>query len=150
MPSLFERVGRSLTRKKPEIVISSKDSARTALEGFEQVSPNDVKGYVPTESKSPVTEKTPGVFQAFLRSKSPSRADPSRYDRAPHLSLHLPNLSEGGSSIKEKLSIVFEPAPDPTYTDEVIAAKRLTTSETLALVQKTASVITQRGKISDL
>ena len=146
MPSLLERVGRSLTRKKPEIITSNRDSGGTALEGFEPVSPSDVKGYVATDSIDPTKEKGSGVLQSFLRSKSPSRTDPSRYDRAPHLSLNLPELSEGGSNIREKLSIVFEQQPDPAYTDEVLASRRLTTSETLNLVQKTASIITQKGK----
>lgn len=146
MPSLLERVGRSLTRRKPEVVTSPRDSTGTGLEGFESVSPNDAKGYVAPSPKSPTSEKPPGMLQTLLRAKSPSRADPARYDRAPHLSLHLPELSEGGSSIKEKLGIVFEHSPDPQFNEEALAARRLNTSETLSLVQKTSSVITRKGR----
>lgn len=152
MPSLLERVGRSLTRKKPEVNTNNRDSGGTALEGFQQISPNDVKGYVPPISAtSPSQEKSQGAFQSFLRSKSPQRnAAPLQQTpaRAPLLSLHLPGLSENASaSSKDKLGIEFEPRPDPAYSDDVIAAKRLNTAETLSVVQKTSSALIQGGEI---
>jgi hypothetical protein len=148
MPSLLERVGRSLTRKKPEIITNKRDSAGTALEGFETVSPNDVEGYVPPSATSPSQEKSQGAFQSFLRAKSPTRNAAQQPPKAPLLSLQLPELSGAGSSgVREKMGIVFEHQPDPAYTDEVVAAKRLTTAETLFLVQKTASALTQKGMI---
>ncbi|KAG8833495.1 hypothetical protein FRC17_010607 [Serendipita sp. 399] len=147
MPSLFERVGRSLTRKKPEINTETRNSADTALSGFEQISPSDAKGYVPQEPRSPTKEKSSNALQTFLRSKSPSRKDapPIVVKRAPLLSLHLPDLTDGGSSVKEKLGIVFEDPPDSSFSDETVAAKRLTTAETLVLVQKTSSALVHRG-----
>jgi hypothetical protein len=148
MPSLLERVGRSLTRKKPEIVTSNRDSAGTALEGFEHISPRDTKGYIPPEPKSPTTEKVQNAFQSFLRSKSPTRREHQPVLRVPQLSLHLPDLSEGGTSITEKLGLGFEHPPDPSYSDEVLAARRLTTAETLKLIQKISSALIQRGTIS--
>lgn len=148
MPSLLERVGRSLTRKKPEIITNNRDSVGTALEGFQAVSPEDVKGYVPPSATSPSHEKSQGAFQSFLRAKSPSRNAAPQPPKAPPLSLHLPELSETGSSgAKENMGIVFEHQPDPAYTDEVVSAKRLSAVETLFLVQKTSSALTQKGKI---
>jgi hypothetical protein len=135
-----------LTRKKPEIITSSRDSGQSALEGFEPVSPSDVKGYeFETKLEYPTAEEDPRVLQSSLRSRPLSRIDQSGYDRAPRLSLHLPELNEGGISIGEKFGMLFDQQPDPTYTDEVLGARRLTTSETLDLVQKTASIIIQRG-----
>lgn len=152
MPSLLERVGRSLTRKKPELNTNNRDSGGTALEGFQPISPNDVKGYVPPISAtSPSQEKSSGAFQAFLRSRSPQRnAAPQRPTtaRAPLLSLHLPELSGSSSpSATEKLGIVFETPPDPAYSEDILAAKRLNTAETLSLVQKTSSALLQGGNI---
>ncbi|KAG8820389.1 hypothetical protein FRC19_008923, partial [Serendipita sp. 401] len=147
MPSLFERVGRSLTRKKPEVITQGRDSKESGLSGFEPISPNEAKGYVSPEPRSPTKEKSQNAFTTFLRSKSPSRVDaPQRVvARAPLLSLHLPDASEGGTTVQEKLGIVFEHPPDPSFSDDVIAAKRLTTAETLVLVQKTSSVLVHRG-----
>ncbi|KAG8808858.1 hypothetical protein FRC18_004823, partial [Serendipita sp. 400] len=147
MPSLFERVGRSLTRKKPEVNTQGRDSKESGLSGFEPISPNEAKGYVSPEPRSPTKEKSQNAFTTFLRSKSPSRVDaPQRVvARAPLLSLHLPDASEGGTTVQEKLGIVFEHPPDPSFSDDVIAAKRLTTAETLVLVQKTSSVLVHRG-----
>ncbi|KAG8848693.1 hypothetical protein FRB91_010588, partial [Serendipita sp. 411] len=100
MPSLFERVGRSLTRKKPEVITQGRDSKESGLSGFEPISPNEAKGYVSPEPRSPTKEKSQNAFTTFLRSKSPSRVDaPQRVvARAPLLSLHLPDASEGGTT----------------------------------------------------
>jgi len=151
MPSLLERVGRSLTRKKPEIITNNRDSVVTALEGFESVSANDVKDYVPPSATSPSQEKFPGVLSSFLRAKSPTRNAAPQPTRVPLLSLHLPDLSVNGSGgAKEHTGIVFEHPPDPAYTDEVLAAKRLSAAETLFLVQKTSSALAQRGMIRSI
>lgn len=150
MPSIFERVGRSLTRKKPEVINPSRDSVGTALEGFEPLSPTDAQGYVPPASKSPTQEKSQGVFQSFLRSKSPARNVAPTIQRAPHLSLHLPELSNGGTAAREKFGLVFGDSPDPKFSDEILAAKRLTTTETLQLVKKTSTALLEKGQIRDL
>lgn len=150
MPSIFERVGRSLTRKKPEVVTQSRESVGTTLEGFEPLSPSDAQGYVPPTSKSPTQEKSQGVFQALMRSKSPSRNTPKIFERAPHLSLHLPELSKNGITPREKFGLVFYEAPDPKFSDEILAAKRLSTPETLQLVKKTSTALLKKGQIRNL
>jgi hypothetical protein len=85
------------------------------------------------------------MFQSFIRAKSPSRNPQPTIQRAPLLSLHLPELRNGGTTPREKFGLVFEESLDSKFSDEILAAKRLTASETLQLVKKTSTALLQKG-----
>lgn len=151
MPTFLERVGRSLTRKKPEPIDPTRESVATALEGFEPISPSDAAGYQPLRSPPPF-EKSQSVFSSLLRSKSPGRNEGNANslaigDRAPHLSLHIPELKQGATLPREQFVIAFESPKDSKYTEEVIAGRRLSSSETLLLIQQTSAVLLEKGMI---
>ena len=146
MPSLFERLGRSLARKKTEDLLSgpSEKPPSTANEPngkHEPVSTPDARPAV-TEFPS-IQHRSRPLQKRFSRAKSPS-ARPVPTTRVPVLSLHLPELKDAAVAKAHRLT--FEPiAEDPDFPPEVIAKRRLTPPETAYLAKQTSGALYGKG-----
>ena len=146
MPSLFERLGRSLTRKKHEDppTKSSEKPASTAIERngeHESVSPTEARAAA--SETTPAQEKPTTTQKRFSRTKSPSaRAVPTQ--RVPVLSLHLSELKD--TAVAKSLQLAFETTgEDPELTPDAIAKRRLTPPETVYLIKQTSGALHGKG-----
>jgi len=146
MPSLFERLGRSLARKKSEDA-SSKPSERpsstaTQLDGkYEAISATEVRAAA-TEA-FPTQEKAKSFQKRLARAKSPS-ARPVPTPRVPVLSLHLPELKDAAAAKAQRLT--FEATEvDPILTPDAIARLRLTPGETVYLAKQSSGALHGKG-----
>lgn len=84
----------------------------------------------------------PAFFRGRSSSKGPS--SPTSRDEVPHLTLNLPIPKDERRG--RALGVVFETGPDGLVMDEaVIAERRLTPMETLALTRACARAICERG-----
>lgn len=146
MPSLFERLGRSLVRKKTDEMLSkpSEKAPSTANEPngkHEPVSTTDARP-APTEFPS-IQDKSRLRQKRFSRAKSPS-ARPVPTTRVPVLSLHLPELKDAAVAKAHRLT--FEAiAEDPELMPEAIAKRRLTPPETAYLAKQTSGALHGKG-----
>ena len=146
MPSLFERLGRTLSRKKSEDTPSKSlerpSSTGTELDGkYESISATEARA-APIED-FPVQEK-PKPFQKRLsRAKSPS-ARPVPTPRVPVLSLHLPELND--AAVAKALRLTFDATEaDPVLTPAAIAKHRLTPRETVYLAKQSSGALHGKG-----
>lgn len=146
MPSLLERLGRSLARKKSEDASSGPlerpSSTTTELDGkYESISAAEARA-APTEDFP--TQEKPRPFQKRLaRAKSPS-ARPVPTPRVPVLSLHLPELKDAAAA--KAVRLTFEATEyDPILTPDAIAKLRLTPQETVYLAKQSSGALHGKG-----
>jgi hypothetical protein len=146
MPSLFERLGRSLTRKKHEDPPTSSSEKRPSTTTERDSKRDSVSA---TATSSATTESTPaqGKLDArhkkFSRAKSPS-ARPVPTQRVPVLSLHLPELKD--AAVAKALRLTFEATvEDPELTPEAITKRRLTPPEAVYLAKQTSGALHGKG-----
>lgn len=146
MPSLFERLGRTLVRKKTDELISKplEKPPSTANESNgkpEPVASPDARA-APTEFPS-IQDKARLRQKRFSRAKSPS-ARPVPTPRVPVLSLRLPELKDAAVAKAHRLT--FEAiVEDPELTPEAIAKRRLTPPETAYLAKQTSRALHGKG-----
>jgi len=146
MPSLFERLGRTIARKKsgdPHSKSSERPtSTATELDGkYESISATEAS-QAPTEP-FPTQEKSRPLQKRFSRAKSPS-ARPVPTTRVPVLSLHLPELNNAAVAKAQRLT--FEATEvDPLLTPDVIARHRLTPRETVYLAKQMSGALHGKG-----
>lgn len=146
MPSLFERLGRTLARKKSEDTPSKSlerpSSTSTELDGkYESISAAEARA-APIED-FPIQEK-PKPFQKRLsRAKSPS-ARPVPTPRVPVLSLHLPELND--AAVAKGLRLTFDATEvDSVLTPAAIARHRLTPGEAVYLAKQSSGALHGKG-----
>ena len=146
MPSLFERFGRSLTRKKTDELLPKSSekpsSAPTEPNGkHNQISTPDAR---PGATEFPSAQEKPNPRQKrFSRTKSPS-ARPVPTPRVPVLSLHLPELRDAAVAKAQRLT--FEAiAEDPQFPPGAIAKRRLTPPEAVYLAKQTSGALHGKG-----
>jgi hypothetical protein len=146
MPSLLERLGRSLARKKSEDSPSKSSerpaSTATELDGkYESISATEARAA--TTEAFPTQEKSKPLQMRFSRAKSPS-ARPVPTPRVPTLSLHLPELKDAAVAKAQRLT--FEATEvDPHLTPDAIARRRLTPPETVYLAKQTSAALNGKG-----
>ena len=143
MPSLFERLGRSLARKKSEDKSSERPSSTaTELDGkYESISATEARAAA-TEA-FPTQEKARAFPKRFSRAKSPS-ARPVPTPRMPVLSLHLPELKDAAVAKAHRLT--FEATEvDPVLTPDAVAKLRLTPGETVYLAKQSSGALHGKG-----